>query len=124
MIKFLDTLFYIVYSIYMKWKDFDAFHHAAFVVGVLFASAVGFLLEILYLTTKQKYFKFELFPVGVMLLLIVVSFLCYYYPRKKILIKLYLDKNNTLDRSYLLYYILLILMFSTWFITPFLFKFF
>ncbi len=108
----------------MKWKDFDAFHHAAFVVGVLFASSVGFLLEILYLTTKQKYFKFELFPVGVMLLLIVVSFLCYYYPRKKILIKLYLDKNNTLDRSYLLYYILLILMFSTWFITPFLFKFF
>lgn len=121
--RFLDTLFFIVFSIYNRWKDFDAFYHSAFVVGVLFSSSVNFLFELLFLTTNNEIFKFKLFPVGIVLIMIIACFVYYFYSRKNILITFYSKNKDQLNRSYMIYYIVLALMFSTWFITLFLFKF-
>lgn len=122
MSKFLDVLFFIVFFIYNKWKDSDAFYHSAFIVGVLFASTVSFLLEVLFLITRSTYFKIG-YPLGsVIFFLIIVYFIYYYHRRKNILITFYTENKNQLNIGYMMYYIVLALMFSTWFVTPFLFK--
>lgn len=116
---FLDKLFFVIYSIYTKWKDFDAFYHSAFVVGVLFASLCTFLSIILYKITENKVFYLEGTTLYILWLSIIGIFIFYYYHRKEILIKFY--SENQLNRNFLIYYLILGLMFSTWFITPFLF---
>lgn len=117
MTKFLDNLFYIIYSLYTKWKDFDAFYHSAFVVGVLFASSFTFLLKLFFIT-KNKIFDFELLYMYAMWFSIIAIFIYYYYRRKNKLIDFYSKNKGQLNRNYILYYIVLVLMFSTWFLTP------
>lgn len=116
--NFLDKLFFVVYSIYTKWKDFDAFFHTAVVIGVLFASSITFLSLLLYNITGIKIFYLETQTIFILWFAVIGIFIIHYYRRKEILIKFH--SENKLNREFLGYYVLLVLMFSTWFINPFL----
>lgn len=120
--RFLDTLFFIIFSLYNKWGDFNAFTHSAIIVGVLFASTFNFLWTILFLITGNDFFEYGLYPIGIILISIILCFIYYFHRKKSMLVKFYLENKNQLNSRYVLYYFILIIMFSTWFITPFLFK--
>lgn len=117
--NFLNKLFFVIYSIYTRLKDFDAFYHSAFVVGVLFASFCTFLSIILYKITENKVFYLKGITLYILWFSIIGVFIFYYYRRKETLIAFY--SENQLNHNFLLYYLILGLMFSTWFITPFLY---
>jgi|SRR5690554_1862560 len=119
MSKFLYKLFFVIYSIYSRWKDFDAFYHSAFIIGVLFASLFTFLSIVLYKITEDKMFYLEGITLYTLWFSVIGIFIFYYYRRKEILIKFY--SENQLDNSFLIYYLILGLIFLTWFITPFLY---
>lgn len=122
MSKFLDTLFFIIFSLYNKWGNFNSFSHSAIIVGVLFASTLNFIWAILFLITENDFFEYGLFPIGVILIFIILCFIYYYHHRKNILIMFYSENKNHLNRGYVGYYILLVLMSLTWFVTPFVLK--
>lgn len=119
--KIFDALFFIVFSIYNRWRDFDAFYHSAFIVGVLFASTVNFLIKLLFVTTKNEFFDLELPMLYVIWISIIGCITYYYYRRKGILTEFYSKNRDQLNRNYIPYYIILVLMFLTWF-SPIMFR--
>lgn len=122
MIRFLNEAFYVVYKMYTRWEDVDAFDHSAFVIGVLIASTVNFIFTLLFIATGCEFLGFNLFPVGVILVVIIISCIYYFRKRKASLIMCYESKQKSNPhKKNLMMKITLLLMFSTWFITPFLY---
>ena len=117
--KFLDISFGLIYQFYLKYGDFDAYYHTAFVQGVLLASSINFLREMAYYFTKNPIFKFSLYPVGVMLVIVIASVVFYFHRNKNY----YVDSNERLSKVLTkddwIVIMIMGIMFSTWFITPF-----
>jgi len=120
--KFLYISFGRLYQLYTKWGNVDAYYHTAFVFGILLASVVNFIIAILYYQTCNTLLKFGLFPIGTMLILIIGFVIFYFHKRKN----LYVISNKNLPKKLTkddwLSIVLMIMMFSTWFITPLFYK--
>ncbi len=110
-----------MYHLYLKWGDVDAYYHTAFVQGVLIASSINFLIALGYYYTRNSIFQFSLYPVG-LLLVTVIALVVFYFHRNK---KHFVDSNKRLSKVLTkddwIVIIIMALMFSTWFITPFLY---
>jgi len=111
-----------MYQLYLNWGDDDAYYHTAFVIGVLLASTINFIFSIVYFWTGFPLFRFSLFPVGVFLIFII-GIVVYYFHKKRIH---YIDSNVRLSKSLSkddwIVIFTMIIMFSTWFQTPLLYK--
>lgn len=122
MSNFLFISFRRLYQLYTKWGDVDAYYHAAFILGILLASSVNFIVALVYYQTGNPLLSFGLFPVG-MVLIIIIGIVVFYFHQNK---SLYLKSNKNLPKKLTkddwLSIVMMIIMLSTWFIAPLFYK--
>ena len=118
---YINKAFARIFRIYKKWGDIDAYYHSAFILGILFASTMNLVCAILFYYLQYDFLKFDLFPVGILLILVILFTIYYFYSNKEMIEGHVICKNKQ-ERKNLLLDTILILMFTTWFITPFVYK--
>jgi hypothetical protein len=118
----LDISFGRIYKLYLKWGNADAYYHTAFVHGVLLASFINFLIGILYYFTGYQLFRFSLFPVGVFLAIVIGFVVFYFYRNKSYYVESTKWLSNRFTKDDWITIGLNIILFSTWFISPIVYK--
>jgi len=118
MIKIFDNFFYIIYKLYKKTGDSDAFYTATFVLGVLVSTTIYSINILLYIITKIDFFYFNLTKFLIISAVTIITIIFHFDKRQTLL-----EEHYSKNKAKLTHKILLSIMFSTWFILPYLAKF-
>lgn len=122
MSRYIDSIFCTVYRLYNKWGDVDPYYSAGFTLSVLVASFFNFIISIIYFFTQWEILSFELFPVGVLLIVILISVMFYFYSKKEYFAKLIETKHKLKAKYEIISLLCLFFLFLTWFAAPFFYK--
>jgi len=120
--SFVDISFGRLFNLYKRWSWIDPYYSVAFVYGVLVASSINFIFAVLYYISGHDLFAFRFYPTWLILFLFVWV-IYYYFHRNKVRYREVINKlpENYSIKDYLVMGVV-ILMFSTWFISPVIYK--
>lgn len=122
MIRYVDLTFFLVYNLYKKWGDADPYYSTTFTLSVLVTSLINFIISITYFLTNWEILSFELFPIGLILVIILSSVMVFFYINRNHFKNIVEEINILSTKDRLMVIIFLILSFSTWFLAPFFYK--
>lgn len=120
--RLIDILFISIYKLYDKWGELDLFFTSVFVLGALVVSTLNFILACIFYFTLWETLDFKLVPNAVILGLFLILFIWWMYSRKEHFLKIASNPPSYYKRNRILSYIILVFMFSTWFLAPMFYK--
>lgn len=118
--RYIKGIFLKVHRYYTKDGFVDGDFSACFVTAVLFTSTLNLLNAIVFNITKIEALKFNLSPLGVSLLIVIVVLALYFsYNRSKLLDEADMEYSKTEHQCM---NIVILFMLSTWVLAPILYK--
>jgi len=120
--SFVDISFGRLYNLYKRWSWIDPYYSVAFVYGILIAFTTKFIFAVLYYISGHDILAFRLHP-ALVIVFLIIGVTYYYFHRNKVH---YREVIDTLPEKYSIkdYLVMgvVVLMFSTWFISPIIYK--
>lgn len=110
----LFRLFSILYSFYGRWGEPDPFDRSAISLSILFAFSANFLISIIYYFSGWQILSFNLWPVGIILLLIMGIFVYLIYSKKEEYLRKVSSINNSKIKDWVGLVVLLTLFIMGW----------
>lgn len=120
MFRYVKGVFNKVYKFYCKWGDQDAFFSSCLALSILASSTLNFVNSLIYFICGLKFLKFDLFPIGMVLVLMIAIFVFVLVKKKNDLLTAEIRDFSKLENFGMT--ILIIFMFTTWVLAPIFYK--
>jgi hypothetical protein len=121
-LSFVEISFGRLYNLYKRWSWIDPYYSVAFVYGALIASTTKFMIAVLYYLSGNDFLAFRLHP-ALVIFSLIIWLTYYYFHRNKVYYRKIIARlpEKYSIKDYLVMAIV-VLMFSTWFISPVVYK--
>lgn len=118
--RYINGIFFKVHRYYTKDGFVDGEFSACFVSAVLFTSTLNLLNAIVFYVTKIEVLRFNLSPVGVILLVVIGILTLYFSQNKSELLKRADIEYSKTEHRWM--NIIILFMLSTWVLAPIMYK--
>jgi hypothetical protein len=118
--RYIKGIFLKVHRYYAKDGFVDGEFSACFVSAVLFASTLNLLNAMIFYVTKIEALRFNLSPVGVVLLVVIGILTLYFSQNKSTLLKRTDIEYSKTEHRWM--NIIILFMLSTWVLAPIMYK--
>ncbi len=118
----VERAFIRVYLFYRKFGEIDVFFQASFALSFLFVFVINFIVSFTYFITGFPILLFDIWPIGMILLAVLILCIMYFYNHKSYLdqrINIFNSPIMAIDRFII---IALLIFFILVMFAPFLYK--